>query len=189
MSICDNCIHLNVCGHEGVEDEGMKYCADKEERPNEYEWCKGCKEHDAENHCCHRLSNFIHTQAQEIHDMAYEEGKNARTKGEWIPVSERLPDDLKPVNITWINHEPLPYYQEIKGEPFTATAVYFNGQWYWWSTSCTDTLAEYSNNFNDIIDTAIEVIAWQPLPEPYKEGGAVYGELCALKESNHRGRA
>jgi len=84
MSICDNCIHLNVCGHEGVEDEAMKYCADKEERPNEYEWCNGCKEHDAENHCCHRLSNFIHTQAQEIHDMAYEEGKNDRPQGEWI---------------------------------------------------------------------------------------------------------
>lgn len=37
MSICDNCIHLNVCGHENVEDEAMTYCADKEERP-QGEW-------------------------------------------------------------------------------------------------------------------------------------------------------
>ena len=91
-------------------------------------------------------------------------------KSKWIPVSERLPNDLEPVNITWINHEPKPYYKDIKDKPFTATGVYFNGQWYWWSTLCTDILAEYSHNFDDIIDTAIEVVAWQPLPESYKKG-------------------
>ena len=97
--------------------------------------------------------------------------ENDPKKEEWIPVIERLPADLEPVNITWINHEPEPYYKDIKGKPFTATGVYFNGQWYWWSTLCTDILAEYSHNYDDIIDKAIEVIAWQPLPKPYKEGG------------------
>lgn len=91
------------------------------------------------------------------------------TPSPWIPVSERLPDDLEPVNITWINHEPEPYYKEIKDKPFTATGVLFKGQWYWWSTLCTDILAEYQHNHYDIIDEDIEIIAWQPLPEPYKE--------------------
>ena len=109
---------------------------------------------------------------QEAYQTGYEEGKNERSQGEWIPVGERLPNDLEPVNITWINHDPEPYYKEIKDKPFTATGVYFNGQWYWWSTLCTDILAEYSHNFDDVIDTAIEVVAWQPLPEPYKKGGA-----------------
>lgn len=95
----------------------------------------------------------------------------AKTLDEWIPVSERLPDDLEPVNITWINHCPEPYYKEIKDKPFTATGVYFNGQWYWWSTLCADILAEYSHNFDDVIDGSIEVIAWMPLPEPYKKEG------------------
>lgn len=95
-----------------------------------------------------------------------------RPQGEWTPVSEKLPDDLEPVNITWINHDPEPYYKEIKDKPFTATGVYFNGQWYWWSTLCTDMLAEYSHNYSDVIDDDIEIIAWQPLPEPYKKGGA-----------------
>ncbi len=87
---------------------------------------------------------------------------------DWIPVSEKLPEELKPVNITWVNHDPESYYADIKDKPFTATGVYFNGQWYWWSTLCTDILAEYSHNYNDIIDEAIEITAWQPLPKSYK---------------------
>ena len=86
----------------------------------------------------------------------------------WIPVSERLPEELEPVNITWVNHNPESYYADIKDKPFTATGVYFNGQWYWWSTLCTDMLAEYSHNYDDIIDDDIEITAWQPLPEPYR---------------------
>lgn len=88
---------------------------------------------------------------------------------EWIPVSERLPEELVPVNITWINHNPESYYKDIKDKPFTATGVYFNGQWYWWSTLCTDMLAEYSHNYNDIIDDDIEITAWMPLPQAYTE--------------------
>ena len=88
----------------------------------------------------------------------------------WIPVSERLPEDLEPVNITWVNHNPESYYADIKDKPFTATGVYFNGQWYWWSTLCTDILAEYSHNYDDIIDDDIEITAWMPLPQqPYRE--------------------
>lgn len=93
-------------------------------------------------------------------------------ESKWISVKERLPDDLEPVNITWINHDPEPYYKEIKDKPFTATGVYFNGQWYWWSTLCTDTLAEYSNNYDDIIDTAIEITHWKPLPKPCESEAA-----------------
>ena len=90
--------------------------------------------------------------------------------GKWISVSERLPEYKEPVNITWVNHNPESYYEHIKDKPFTATGVYFNGQWYWWSTLCTDILAEYGHNHDDIIDDNIEIIAWMPLPEPYTEG-------------------
>lgn len=91
---------------------------------------------------------------------------------QWIPISERLPDDLDPVNITYINHEPEPDDKEIKDKPFTATGVYFNGDWYWWSASCTDILEYNGYNYDDIMDPVIEVTAWRPLPEPFKEGGA-----------------
>jgi len=42
MTICDNCIHRNVCADEGHYDEGLSFCADKiEERPTEVN-CSHC---------------------------------------------------------------------------------------------------------------------------------------------------
>jgi len=94
----------------------------------------------------------------------------------WIPVSERLPENNVPVNITWINRNPAPYYAEIKDKPFTAMAVFFNGKWFWWSVDVEDMLGEYGYCNADDMSSDIEVTAWMPLPIPYtgKE----------LKESN-----
>ena len=87
----------------------------------------------------------------------------------WIPCSERLPDDLEPVNITWVNRNPEGYYADIKDKTFTATAHYFKGRWYWYSSTCQDYLEEYGRCDVDEIDTDIEVTAWMPLPESYKQ--------------------
>lgn len=95
--------------------------------------------------------------------------KQLREQTRWIPVDERLPENLESVNITWVNHNPESYYADIiKDKSFTATGVYFNGQWYWWSTQCIDTLAEYSHNYDDVIDDDIEITAWMPLPKKYE---------------------
>ena len=90
------------------------------------------------------------------------------TFNQWIPVSEGLPDELAEVNITWINTNPSPYYEFIKGKPNTGSAVYYKGRWYWYSAVCADYLAEYGFSPNDGMDDAIKVIAWMPLPMPYK---------------------
>lgn len=89
--------------------------------------------------------------------------------GRWIPVSERLPEDCVPVNITYVNHNPESYCANIKDVPFTATGVHYSDAWYWWSTTCTDYLAEYGRCDVDMVDTDVEIIAWMPLPEPYRE--------------------
>lgn len=93
---------------------------------------------------------------------------SAEPEWKWIPCSSgKMPRELRPVNITWINRNPEPYYADIKDKPFTSTGIYFRGQWYWYSSVCEDYLAEYGEYEPDIIDDAIEVVAWQLLPEPF----------------------
>lgn len=148
-------------------EEAIKHCKEKarENRKKADEWyAGGCSFTQAEGNDCLECAKEHEQLAEWLKEL-----KQRREADRWIPVSERLPDDLEPVNITWINHEPESYYKEIKGKPFTATGVYFNGQWYWWSTLCVDILAEYSHNFDDIVDKAIEITHWKPLPEPYEE--------------------
>lgn len=86
----------------------------------------------------------------------------------WIPCSERLPENMEPVNITWVNRDPVSYYMHIKDKPFTATGIYFKEKWYWWSSTCDDILCEYGKNEIDEVDGGIEIVAWMPLPKPYE---------------------
>lgn len=89
--------------------------------------------------------------------------------GEWILCSERLPENYETVNITWVNRNPVSYYEHIKDKPFTGTAIFYYGKWYWYSCVCEDYLRDCGDSEFDRMDKDIEVIAWQPLPEPYKE--------------------
>ena len=88
----------------------------------------------------------------------------------WIPCSERLPGECVPVNVTWINRNPESYYAKIKDVPFSATAVYYNSKWYWYSSTCVDYLSEYGNNDFDLVDKDIDIIAWMELPQPFQKG-------------------
>jgi hypothetical protein len=70
-------------------------------------------------------------------------------KGGWIPCSERLPEDGVKVLVTY-SYENKLYADEILHR--------FDGDWY----------------FGDVVDEMYypsEVIAWQPLHEPYKPKG------------------
>lgn len=87
----------------------------------------------------------------------------------WIPCSERLPEEGVPVNITYKNSNPPSYYSNIKNIPFTATAISYKNKWYWYSCICLDILNEYGKNEADAVNKDIDIIAWQPLPEPYRE--------------------
>ena len=92
----------------------------------------------------------------------------AKPEPQWILCSERMPEDLVEVNVTWVNRNPESYYESIKDKLFTTTAVYYKGEWYWLSATCVDYLAEYGRCDWNKVDKAIEIVAWMPLPEPYK---------------------
>ena len=87
----------------------------------------------------------------------------------WISVKKHKPDDLQEANVTFVNHCPPPYYASIKDKPFTGTCVYFDGEWFWYSSVTRDMLAEYGKKKKKKIDISIEITHWMPLPEPPNE--------------------
>lgn len=111
------------------------------------------------------LNDFTQSGAAKLLQKLNAEEKKHR----WIPVEERLPEDCVPVNVTWINKNPEPYYKDIKDVPFTDTAVYCNEKWHWWSSTCIDYLKEYGKCDWELVNRDIDIVAWMPLPEPYRE--------------------
>lgn len=77
-----------------------------------------------------------------------------READRWIPVCERLPNTLGVYNVT---------RKIIEGETsyVISDACYFDGQNTWHA----DTGVNHGRPY------LTDVIAWQPLPEPYKKGG------------------
>lgn len=84
---------------------------------------------------------------------------------EWVLCSERTPENTDPVNVTFVNHNPKSNYAEMR---FMDVAHYCNGSWYWHSSFTQDYLDVYGEWYPDLVDEDIEIIAWIPLPEPYK---------------------
>lgn len=99
---------------------------------------------------------------------ALEKQATTQATSEWIPVSERLPKELVAVNVTWINRCPENYYTHIKDKSFTDTAILYQGEWYWWDSTIIDYLSECGACISGVVDKSIDILAWMPLPEPWK---------------------
>ena len=93
----------------------------------------------------------------EAYERGYAKGK-ADAEPHWIPVTERLPKEkdagiLKKLG-TSKRSEYVLATVEVKGERMTVTACTYDGKWDW----------NMKYAFPDY-----KIVAWMPLPEPYKE--------------------
>lgn len=98
---------------------------------------------------------------EEIKESAYQRGLG---QNKWIPVSKRLPEthteyageDAYQISDAVLGYGRLEHYNE--GDPMMAVV--------WYEDDCDGRTGWYvaPDCFNEI-----EVLAWQPLPEPHKE--------------------
>lgn len=77
-----------------------------------------------------------------------------RTKGEWVPVSEKLPEEK-------INPNTNDFVEVLCSTVFGNVRVYKYGKPMGYSKA-------HFWDWGEIMDEYVK--AWQPLPEPYKEG-------------------
>lgn len=98
---------------------------------NPDEWCTDCKEYDTENHRCPRWNKVIRRTLEE----------NQPKQGEWIPCSERLPEEEGIYLVTATNYI-------FDTEEIAVGTCYFNTEY------------GFSNNR--------KILAWMPLPDPWK---------------------
>lgn len=83
---------------------------------------------------------------------------SAQPEPHWIPCSERLPEEkdagiLKKLGVKKRSEDVLTTV-EFKGERMTVTTCTYDGKWDW----------DMKYTFPDF-----KIVAWMPLPEPYKE--------------------
>ena len=139
--------------------QALRCCAEGE--------CKGCVMHEDKQRC---QENLLGKAAEAIERLTAENAA-LREKQRWIPVTERPPEERVLVNVVWVNRAPEPYYERIKNVPFSGTACFYRGNWYWDSPVVLDLLAEYGEDASDLVDEAVEITHWMPLPEATEAPG------------------
>ena len=115
--------------------------------------------------------NKVGMDAADLIERLTAENAALREKQRWIPVTERMPEERVLVNVVWVNRAPEPYYERIKNVPFSGTACFYRENWYWDSPVVLDLLAKYGEDNLDLVDDAVEITHWMPLPEAPEEGG------------------
>lgn len=128
--------------------------------------CENCKVGEIQNR-----REYIEFAAANVIERLTAENAALREKvPQWVSVEDRLPAELLLVNVVWVNRAPEPYYEKIKDVPFSGAACFYKDRWYWDSPVVLDLLAEYGEDASDLVDDAVEITHWMPLPGAPTEG-------------------
>lgn len=128
--------------------------------------CENCKVGEIQD----RREYIEFAAANAIERLTAENAALREKVPQWISVEDRLPAELLLVNVVWVNRAPEPYYEKIKDVPFSGTACFYRDRWYWDSPVVLDLLAEYGEDASDLVDDAVEITHWMPLPGAPTEG-------------------
>ena len=85
-----------------------------------------------------------------------EELPSAQPEQQWIPVSERLPKEPFGCIVSYHGFMLTPYGEREYDAIYPELLGYDGTDW--------------NNSEGECVDNMIDVTAWMPLPEPYKEG-------------------
>jgi len=110
------------------------------------------------NKVCRILDDVLANRPTERDSLIVAVRKAFEAEPHWIPVTERLPEEkdagiLKKLG-TSKRSEYVLATVEVKGERMTVTVCTYDGEWDW----------NMKYAFPDY-----KIIAWMPLPEPYRE--------------------
>lgn len=141
--------------------QALRCSATKEEQKS----CDMCQR--SERGCFECINSYLYEAVSLIEQMTAENAA-LREKQRWIPVTERMPEELILVNVVWVNRAPESYYGKIKDVSFSGTACFYRENWYWDSPVVLDLLAEYGKDDPDLVDDAVEITHWMPLPHAPK---------------------
>ena len=110
----------------------------------------------------HSSTNGSGLCTDEQHYEAKQMGIEAIEQTRWIPISERLPEEYGEYLITWTTSQiKRPFIGISEGEVTSEYDYEHNRFKFEWL------LEDYIKNYPDV-----KVIAWMPLPEPYKTEGS-----------------
>lgn len=142
--------------------------------------CENCKVGELQD----RREYIEFAAANAIERLTAENAALREKVPQWISVEDRLPAELLLVNVVWVNRAPEPYYEKIKDVPFSGTACFYRDRWYWDSPVVLDLLAEYGEDASDLVDDAVEITHWMPLPEALKFADILRGAPEAPEEGD-----
>ena len=163
----ENSIAASLCNDILTDEERLKYIGRMRKMEQIALWPKELKEYKAT--CCtpnmfkalKRDYDTEHRKAVEYEKMVNEyleigtpeRCKEVMDRTRWIPVSERMPEDEKEV-LVWFEYFQYGYYNRLYQTYGIGYAE--NGEW--------SPIVNGTTGWTDL-----NIIAWMPLPEPYKE--------------------